>query len=204
MNVLAFGAHPDDLEIGMGGTLAKLGANDQNNVVGIVATLSSNEETRRVESYKAAEILGIKIELLEIDFHSLFSSREIVKIIDSLIQKYSPDLIFTHWNHDSHQDHNALTDAVIAASRKNKCSLYMYEQTLPGGIVPESFRAQVFVDITDFIEQKIDSVDAHQSQIVKNNKWWLDGIRGRAMYRGNQIGVKYGEAFEVIKEIKPF
>lgn len=204
MKVLAFGAHPDDLEIGMGGTLAKLASNKENTVIGIVATLSSNEETRRKESYRAAEILGIEMKLLEIDFHKLFASRELVKIIDSLLKEYEPDIVFTHWNHDSHQDHNVLTDGVIAATRKNQCSLYMYEQTLPGGIVPECFRAQVFVDISDHIDQKIKSVDAHQSQIVKNNKWWLDGIRGRAIYRGNQISVNYAEAFEVIKDIKPF
>ncbi len=205
MNILAFGAHPDDLEIGMGGTLAKLAKDKNNKVIGIVATLSSSEEIRRKESYEAARILGIEIELLEIDFHKLFSSRDIVKVIDSLLKKYNPDIVFTHWNHDSHQDHNALTDGVIASTRKNKCSVYMYEQTLPGGIVPESFRAQVFVEIEeDQINEKIESVNAHQSQIVKNNKWWLDGIRGRAMYRGNQIGVQYAEAFEVIKQVSPF
>lgn len=205
MNILVFGAHPDDLEIGMGGTLAKLAANKDNKVVGIVATLSSKKEIRRKESINAANILGIEIEFLEIDFHKLFSSREIVKVIDQLLKKYNPDIVFTHWNHDSHQDHNALTDGVIASTRKNKCSVYMYEQTLPGGIVPESFRAQVFVDISvEDINKKIKSVDAHKSQIVNNNKWWLEGIRGRAMYRGNQIGIEYAEAFEVIKEINPF
>tara|TARA_B100000989_G_C19478972_1_gene444246 strand:+ start:399 stop:1013 length:615 start_codon:yes stop_codon:yes gene_type:complete len=204
MNYLAFGAHPDDLEIGMGGTLAKLAANKKNNVTGVIATLSSQESERKQEQINAAQILGIEIELLEIDFHKLFSSRFMVKTIDNLIEKYKPDVIFTHWNHDSHQDHNVLTDGVIAATRKNKCSVFMYEQTLPGGVVTESFRAQAYVDITGFIEKKIDSVDAHKTQISKNNKWWLNGIKGRAMYRGNQIGIEYAEAFEVIKLIKPF
>ena len=204
MNYLAFGAHPDDLEIGMGGTLAKLATNKNNNVTGVIATLSSQESERKQEQINAAQILGIEIELLEIDFHKLFSSRFMVKTIDNLIEKYKPDVIFTHWNHDSHQDHNVLTDGVIAATRKNKCSVFMYEQTLPGGVVTESFRAQAYVDITGFIEKKIDSVDAHKTQISKNNKWWLNGIKGRAMYRGNQIGIEYAEAFEIIKLIKPF
>ena len=170
MNYLAFGAHPDDLEIGMGGTLAKLATNKNNNVTGVIATLSSQESERKQEQINAAQILGIEIELLEIDFHKLFSSRFMVKTIDNLIEKYKPDVIFTHWNHDSHQDHNVLTDGVIAATRKNKCSVFMYEQTLPGGVVTESFRAQAYVDITGFIEKKIDSVDAHKTQISKNNK----------------------------------
>ncbi len=203
MNILAFGAHPDDLEIGMGGTLAKL-AKQNHKVVGVVATLPSDKEIRRNESYNAGKILGIELELLDIDFSMLFFSREIVKIIDSLLKKYKPDVVFTHWNHDSHQDHNALTDGIIASTRKNNCSVFMYEQTIPGGVVPESFHAQLFVDISDNINEKIQSIDAHQSQVKKNNQWWLEGLKGRAMYRGNQISVAYAEAFEIIKLINLF
>lgn len=200
MNILAFGAHPDDIEIGMGGTLAKLAQNN-NKVIGIVATLPSDKSRREKESINAGKILGIDIMLLDIDFNNLFFSREIVKIIDNLLRVHNPDIVFTHWNHDSHQDHNALTDGVIASTRKNNCSVYMYEQTLPGGIVPQSFHAQMFVDISSTINEKIKSVNAHQSQIERNNNWWLEGIRGRAMYRGNQINVAHAEAFEIIKQI---
>jgi LmbE family N-acetylglucosaminyl deacetylase len=78
----------------------------------------------------------------------------------------------------------------------------MYEQTIPGGIVPGGFKAQSFVDISDFIDQKIASIQAHQSQHELNGELWLQGVKGRAMYRGYQMNVAYAEAFEVIKEIE--
>jgi LmbE family N-acetylglucosaminyl deacetylase len=78
----------------------------------------------------------------------------------------------------------------------------MYEQTIPGGVVPYAFQPQLFIDITDTIDSKIKSVLAHESQVISNGEWWEYGIKGRAMYRGYQIHKKYAEAFEVVKDIK--
>lgn len=200
MNILAFGAHPDDIEIGVGGTLAKY-SERKHNIAGVVATLPPERELRRKESETAAEILGIGIELLDIDFRDLFFSRELTKKIDEILELYKPDIIFTHWNGDSHQDHNALANGVIAAARMNESSVYMYEQTLPGGIVADSFNAQLYIDISDTMDKKIKSIQAHGSQHGKNGNLWLGGIQGRAMFRGYQINVKYAEAFQVVKRI---
>jgi len=200
MNILAFGAHPDDIEIGVGGTLAKC-ANAYNTVTGIVMTLPKDKRTRIGESKTAADILGINIRLIDISFDDLFSSRELVSRIDAILNEHEPDVIFTHWNGDSHQDHNALTNGVIAATRANKCSVYMYEQTLPGGIVPDSFNAQMYINISDTMDRKIESILAHKSQHEKNGEFWFDGIRGRAMFRGCQINKEYAEAFQVIKRL---
>jgi LmbE family N-acetylglucosaminyl deacetylase len=78
----------------------------------------------------------------------------------------------------------------------------MYEQTIPGGIVPGGFKAQSFVDISEFIDQKIESIRAHASQHEINGDLWFQGVRGRASYRGFQINVAFAEAFEVVKEIE--
>ena len=200
MNILAFGAHPDDIEIGAGGTLSKY-SEEGHNIAGIVATLPQDKEVRKKESEIAADILGVDIWLLDISFDDLFFSRELARRIDVVLEKYNPDIIFTHWDGDSHQDHNALTGGVIAATRANKCSVYMYEQTLPGGIVPSSFNAQMYVDISHTMDKKIKSILAHKSQHEKNGDWWLHGIRGRAMFRGCQINTSYAEAFQVVKRL---
>jgi hypothetical protein len=69
--------------------------------------------------------------------------------------------------------------------------------------VPGGFKAQSFVDISDYIDRKTQSILVHRTQIeVNGGDWWLDGVRGRAMYRGYQINVRYAEAFEVVKEIE--
>jgi LmbE family N-acetylglucosaminyl deacetylase len=200
VKILAFGSHPDDIEIGVGGTLAKA-LREGHDIMGIVMTLPKDTTVRRAESEIAAEILGIGIKLLNMKFDDLFFSRKLVKKIDDILYEHNPDIIFTHWNGDSHQDHNVLTSGVIAASRMNECSVYMYEQTLPGGIVPDLFNAQMYVDISDTIEKKIKSIEAHRSQQEISGEFWLHGIKGRAMFRGSQINVKYAEAFQVVKEL---
>ena len=200
MNILAFGAHPDDIEIGMGGTLSRF-SDAGHNVIGIIATTPPDSAVRTIEARNAAKILGIKIILMEIDFEELYFSRKIVQIIDDLLFKYKPDIVFTHWNNESHQEHNALTNGVIAATRKNSCSVYMYEQTLPGGIVPYSFSAEMYIDISKSIDRKINSIRAHKSQHEKLSDSWIQGVKGRAMYRGSQINTEFAEAFQVIKEI---
>ena len=78
----------------------------------------------------------------------------------------------------------------------------MYEQAIPSGITPFGFKPNMFVDISDVIDKKIESVLAHQSQVKNFSKEWIDGIKGRAKYWGYQINVQYAETFEVIKYIK--
>ncbi|RLG29005.1 hypothetical protein DRN97_12575 [Methanosarcinales archaeon] len=201
MRVLAFGAHPDDIEVGMGGTIARYSKN-KHDVIMVIATIPNKKNIRQKEAENAAEILGAELLILDIDPNRMIFSRELVRRLDEVIQEYSPDIVYTHWNHDSHQDHVAVANAVIAATRKNNCSLYMYEQTIPGGIVPYGFRTQSFVDISEVIDTKIDAIMAHESQVAMNGEWWLYGVKGRAMYRGYQINVRYAEAFEVVKEVK--
>jgi len=79
----------------------------------------------------------------------------------------------------------------------------MYEQTIPGSIVPYGFKPQMFIDITDFIDTKINSLLCHESEAERHNidSLWEYGVKGRASYRGYQINVKYAESFEIIKEI---
>jgi LmbE family N-acetylglucosaminyl deacetylase len=201
MKVLVFGAHPDDMEVGMGGTIAKHAASgDQVRMV--IATVPSKRDRRVPEAHRSAEMLGAELVVMDIPPDDMQLNRHTIRMVDQLLKEFNPDLLYTHWDQDSHQDHNTISRSVISAARKNKCSLLMYEQTVPGGIVPGGFKAQSFVDITDFINLKIESILAHKSQHEEHGDLWLQGVRGRAMYRGSQINVGYAEAFEVIKEIE--
>jgi len=200
MNVLTIGAHPDDLEIGMGGVINKY-VKQGHNVLMLVVTLP--KESRREECEAAADILGAELKLLGVPQEELSYGRGLVKTFDEVIQDFSPSEVFTHWNHDSHQEHNFVTSAVLAAGRKNTFSLYLYEQTLPAGITSEGFNPQLFIEIEDEVDAKLSSLRAHQSQYVHNKEeQWIDSIRGRSKYRGYQINVGHAEAFEVIKEIR--
>jgi LmbE family N-acetylglucosaminyl deacetylase len=200
MRVLAFGAHPDDIEIGMGGTIARHAAAGDRVTMAVV-TIPNNRDTRRMEAERAADVLGSDLMMLDIPLDALGHSREMVKIFDKVLDTVMPDVIYTHWNMDSHQDHNAVALATISASRDNKCAVLMYEQTIPGGIVPWAFRGQSYVDITPYMPMKMDSIAMHKSQVRANGELWVQGVKGRAMYRGYQINVEFAESFEVVKSV---
>lgn len=197
--VVVFGAHPDDVEIGMAGTISRLAA-EGNNVYVCIASIPDERERRILETREAARIMGVKeILFMSLKPQELGYNRKTIGAIDNIVSRLEPHSIFTHWVEDSHQDHVNLTRCVIAATRKNNFNVYMYEQTIPGGITPAAFRAQYLIDVSNFVDKKMASIRAHASQIERNGDWWMEGIRGRAMYRGYQMHSKYAEAFEVIK-----
>jgi N-acetylglucosamine malate deacetylase 1 len=207
LSVIAFGAHPDDLEIGMGGTLAKLASlgYDVNLVIATLPNFVKTDikEERRKEATMSAKILGCKSpQFLDLSPDEITIGRKFVTMIDEIINKHKPEAVFTQWIGDSHQDHQALTRAVIAASRDSN-NLFMYETTIPGGLTENAFRPQLFIDITETLEVKSNALDCFHSQ--KNNRCgnlWIDAVVGRCSYRGYQMNVKYAEAFEVVKVTK--
>ena len=120
--ILVFGAHPDDLEIGMGGTISKLITLGYN-VIMVIATLpnftsSDKKDERKLEAKASATILGCSTpKFLDLPPEDIVFGRRMVSLIDSLIKKYNTSTVFTQWIGDSHQDHQILTQSVIAASR---------------------------------------------------------------------------------------
>jgi N-acetylglucosamine malate deacetylase 1 len=206
-SVIAFGAHPDDLEIGMGGTLAKLArlGYDVNLVIATLPNFVKTDikEQRRIEATMSAKTLGCRSpQFLDLSPDEITIGRKFVTMIDDIINKHKPEAVFTQWIGDSHQDHQALTRAVIAASRDSN-NLFMYETTIPGGLTENAFRPQLYVDITETLEVKSNALDCFHSQ--KNNRCgdlWIDAVVGRCSYRGYQMNVKYAEAFEVVKVTK--
>jgi N-acetylglucosamine malate deacetylase 1 len=205
-SILVFGAHPDDLEIGMGGTIAKLSAMGYE-VQPIIATLpnfvkSDTKEGRKIESMLSAKVMGCKPPVfLDLSPDEMIYGRKFITLIDSLVTKYKPDSVFTQWYGDSHQDHQVLTKSVISACR-DQDNLFMYETTIPGGITENSFRPQLFVDISETLDTKKNALECFESQFVRCGEIWIPAIIGRCSYRGYQINSKYAEAFEVVKVTK--
>jgi N-acetylglucosamine malate deacetylase 1 len=205
-SILVFGAHPDDLEIGMGGTIAKLSAMGYE-VQPIIATLpnfvkSDTKEGRKTESMLSAKVMGCKPPVfLDLSPDEMIFGRKFITLIGSLVTKYKPDSVFTQWYGDSHQDHQILTKSVISACR-DQDNLFMYETTIPGGITENSFRPQLFVDISETLDTKKNALECFESQFVRCGEIWIPAIIGRCSYRGYQINSKYAEAFEVVKVTK--
>jgi N-acetylglucosamine malate deacetylase 1 len=127
-----------------------------------------------------------------------------VSLFDETLKLIEPDRIYTHWIRDSHQEHRIVCQAAISASRLNKCSVYMFEPIIPGGIVPYSFRKQVYVNLLDVhVKLKLESIQFHKSQIVKY-PGLIEAIESRTKLRGFEIGTPFAETFELVKEIDSF
>jgi LmbE family N-acetylglucosaminyl deacetylase len=205
-SVLAFGAHPDDIEIGMGGTVAKLNGMgyDVNLVVATLPNFVSTDtkEQRRIEATMSAKVMGSKQpDFLDLSPDEIIFNRKFTTLIDQIIRKYKPEAIFTQCIGDSHQDHQALTRAVMAASRDSN-NLFMYETTIPGGVTESAFRPQLYVDISETLEIKKNALNCFDSQKIRCGDPWIGAIVGRSLFRGYQMNVKHAEVFEVIKITK--
>jgi LmbE family N-acetylglucosaminyl deacetylase len=200
VRIMFIGAHPDDIEPQAGGTIAKF-TRAGHDVLIVVAVNTGGEisDTRKNESIQAAKILGAKIKHLGLDQIDFRFDRKVVQTIDKVITDYNPDQIFTCWEYDSHQDHQAVSKSVLAACRKNDINLLFYEPVIPGGLTPHGFESNYYVDISDTIDEKIMSVKAHESQISKYGDDWVEAVYGRSKMWGFQINVAYAEAFKAVK-----
>ena len=214
MNIIVLSPHADDVEIAMGGTIAKY-VDEGHNITIITAILPKEDlegntdefmnKNRRKEQEKSANILGANLEILDLDPYDFAFNRKYIKLFDQKIKSYKPDMIFSCWEHDTHQDHKNLAKILFAVTRKNNISLNMYEAMLPGGINTYSFNPQYFVNISKYIDLKIKALKAYESVFVnkKNNySKYFDSIVGRAKFRGEIIGVDYAEAFLIVKKIE--
>jgi len=210
MNLLFIGAHIDDIEIGCGGTVAKAIMNGHN-VKLVVMSHSSysnydgkvlrTHEEASTEGLNAIKALGVNEKdfiILDYPNKSIPYDSTTVEGLDRIMNEFKPDKIFTHWAFDTHQDHKNTSLATISAARWYN-NIFMYEPAAPSGRSYHPFRAQMYIDISETINLKIDSLKAHKSQYEKYGKLWTEAIEGRAKIRGFESYCKYAECFEVVR-----
>lgn len=216
LDILAIGAHPDDVELGCGGTLAKEIENGK--TVGILDLTKGElgtrgtDETRKVEADNAKNILGIAVrENLGIADGFFANDKENQLKIVEVIRKYQPDVILSNAPSDRHPDHGKGSDLVntaiflsglpkidngLAAWRPKKH--FHYIQWLP---LEPSF----VVDITGFVDKKLEVCLAYKTQFFDptsqepqtpiSSKNFTDSIKYRAYDLGRLIGTEAGEGF---------
>jgi LmbE family N-acetylglucosaminyl deacetylase len=199
MNILAIGAHPDDIEFGCGGALIKF-AEKGHRVCLMVMTqggMGASTAVRAREQVDAKSILGAK-QLFwgEYEDTYLVADKDMIGKIETVIAKVKPAFIFCHFPDDTHQDHRNLCQATVSATRYVKNVLF-YE-----GPTTQNFTPHVFIDISDTLDQKVKALKAHRSQIRKTNIEDLSIVelaRSSANFRGIQGRVKYAEAFHSLR-----
>ena len=196
MNILAIGAHPDDIEIGCAGTLIKY-AQKGHNVFFLLITkgeMGGDAEIRYKEQMKAADIIGVK-DVFWGDFKDtelLDEGNEIIHIIEDFIKKIQPSFIFVNFFDDTHQDHRTVNRSALSATRYVK-NVMFYEVPTTNNFTPN-----VFVDIGSALDRKLEALKAHASQIMKTNIQGLsiiDIARSSALFRGVQGRIPLAEGF---------
>ncbi|MFS8638233.1 MAG: PIG-L family deacetylase [Gemmatimonadota bacterium] len=151
------------------------------------------------EGYAAAEALGCnELEVLDFPTKDIPDDSRVVEALDKRISEFKPDVIFTHWPFDTHQAHRGAALATIAAARRHN-TILMYDPVFPAGRSFVGFRPQVYIDITDAIEGKLESLRKHESQYRKYGDQWIEAVRARARFRGYEMGTAFAEAFEVVR-----
>jgi len=202
MNVLAIGAHPDDIEFGCAGTLLKYGQKNHSLYLLVLTEgdFGGDPTIRKQEQEAAADFLGVK-ELFWGGFKDteLTGDRELILKIDAVIQKVRPDIVLMNYTKDVHQDHRAVAQAGISASR------YIKEVLFYEAATTQSFEPDVFVDIQDVLDKKMQLLKLHASQIDKTkveNLTILESSLSCANFRGFQGRVKFAEGFKALRVLK--
>ncbi|MBO4920037.1 MAG: PIG-L family deacetylase [Erysipelotrichaceae bacterium] len=210
MKILVVGAHLDDIELAAGGTLAKAIRNGHSVKVLIMSKsgytnkdgkIQRSDETAVKEGIEALNTLGISdITILDFETKDIPFRSDVVNAIDLVISDYHPDIIFTHHPFDTHQAHEGVSKATIAAARRMN-TLYFFEPIAPSGRSYVAFKPQMYVDIEETVDLKIESLKCHRSEYNKfGGENWVEGVKCRCGFRGYEIGKKYAEAFEVLRE----
>lgn len=194
---LVIGAHPDDIELGAGGTVARL-ASEGAQVTMVVVCTPNHLESRNAEAKAAADILGAEIVFLFSDKEMRVEdvkSYELIDRIDKLVRAHDPSVVITHAASNFHHDHVLVHKACVAAQRLHFFDMLCF---YPTSCHPVStpFHPQAYIDITRTIEKKMAAINQHVTQFGCRGLT-TDHYVSVAREYGRLAGVEYAEGLEV-------
>jgi len=222
VNILAIGAHPDDVEFLCAGTLLKY--RSQGHKIFIALTTSGNQGSnghdsreqiaaiREAEQLEAAKFFDAEVRFLRFDDELLIDSQEVRRAVLNAMRWANPDVIFTNPPWDPSPDHaetgKVVGKMMLSLPGKNlpadeppiskKVSLFYWD--IPGAI---DFQPEVYVDISYFLEKKLEAVSKHQSQVEWMAHYtdddFLEYCTTLARIRGIQAACKYAEGFRAFR-----
>ena len=222
--ILIVAAHPDDEVLGCGGTIAKL-TKQGNDVYALIlgeGVTSRDDKRNRAgrgedlqqlkhQAEKAHKLLGIRKTFLYDFPDNRFDTvplLDIVKVIEKVKNEITPDIVFTHYIGDLNIDHQITYQAVITATRplsgETVKEIYSFEilSSTEWGY-PLSFSPDVFFDISGTIDLKIRAMSEHKTELKEfPHPRSLEGIKQNAQLWGMKTGLKYAEAFKLVRLIK--
>lgn len=194
MRILGIGAHPDDLEIGCGGLLARLSKSGHKLCMLVLSDggVGGAPESRRLEQERAAALLKARLIWGGWKDTEMALDRSLIRRVEEIMSEFRPDIILVNSPDDTHQDHRAAAQAAVTAARYSP-NLLFYE-------VPTTmnFAPSFFADIGGVLAVKVRLLKYHSSQVYKTrvkNLSIVESARSAAVFRGFQGRVKYAEGF---------
>lgn len=220
MRILCVVAHPDDEVLGCGATIAKhVEAGDQVLVFvlgdGVSSRLGYTKADmlrRRLQAHKAADKLGVELNMLDwsdqrIDARPFL---DLVRDVEKAIDKFKPDVIYTHNPHDLNLDHELVARAVVTACRPGKTTakrILAFEIPSSTECLPPAcgrpFEPNVFVEVeTRHMERKLTALMCYQDEVrpFPNGRSGV-AVKALAQWRGVCAGVMEAESFMLIREV---
>ena len=195
--VLAIGAHPDDVEIGAGGTLlAHRAAGDTVAILTLSRGARGGDKAMRArESQEAADVIGARLFLDDLEDTRIQEGDPTIGVIDAVITELQPTVVYTHSVHDVHQDHrNVHRAAMVAARRVGR--LYCFQS--PSATI--DFRPTYFVPINEHLGRKLKAIETFGSQYTVRDYMEPDLIASTARYWSRYCAGNHAEPFEAIRD----
>jgi LmbE family N-acetylglucosaminyl deacetylase len=227
MSVLVVAAHPDDEILGCGGTMTRLASEGHEVRIAILAEGMSSRYAHREDAdperlrhlHARAQQAANKIRARELVLCKLPDNRldtvpllEVVKLVEELVTRFKPEVIYTHHPGDLNVDHGVVHRAVLTATRpvagQSVSEIYAFE--VPSSTewafqrLEPSFRPNVFVDITETLEMKIEALACYDTETRKfPHPRSAEALRAIATRWGSVVGLPAVEAFELIRSVRP-
>ncbi|MCB1179484.1 MAG: PIG-L family deacetylase [Leptospiraceae bacterium] len=209
MKIICIGAHPDDVELAMGGTVLKLVDSGHEilllDITNGEPTPFGSEEIRNIESKKASKLLGVERITLNLPNRYLMDTIEARKEIAGVLREFRPEIIFTHFDYDAHPDHISASSLTVASRFYSKLtkSDIKGEPFFPKKIIyyfPNHIHLNLLpsfcVDISAYIEKKEEVLKTYESQFLKPGKvQFLEENFEINRYYGIRIGKLFAEPF---------
>lgn len=219
MKVLAIGAHPDDVELGCGATLAKHASKgDEVSIVvmgrGIAARdhegtlLASQLERMALLAHKAGDLLGARqVDVFEAPDNRMdeLTQLDVVKLIEERVRVLQPDIVYTHYREDRNVDHRITSDATVTACRflpgSSVRMLLAYEvmsSTEQGWC---KFDPNYFVEVDAQMDLKMHVLrSVYESEMREfPHPRSIQAVEALARLRGSQVGVRAAESFVLVR-----
>jgi LmbE family N-acetylglucosaminyl deacetylase/CheY-like chemotaxis protein len=195
--VLAIGAHPGDIEIGVGGILAahRAAGDEISLLVMSRGGRLGNVNARQNEAFAAAELLSGRLILEDLADTEISATEPTVGLIEKAVREVNPTIVYVHSDRDLHQDHRAVHGATLLAARGIR-TVSCYQS----GSSTADFRPNRFMTIDGFVEAKVELVNCHKSQVQASRYYAPDFVAATARYWSRFGDGDFCEPLEIVRD----